>query len=483
MFAVVILGIGFILIAAIFPVAIQQSQATAEESSAAAIAREAANAIAAFPSTMANPNVPPTGYPIVSPSQTIQTLLLYPPTVKNYALGSINSPPTPFGPGLQSVAPPAIVVPFSGAQYEALKGNAILPSDPRYAWAAFYKRENSSSVMQLIVVAMTTRAKPIYDPSADATASYTTPSLTTVRQFVAASTGKTVICNDELILGSGGGGNYEGYTASPTVTLSNAYSAGYPAGRYYRLGRNVGIPGGPMYEIDPGNNLSLTPGTGGLWGVAGGTADTLVVSSPATLAAPTNLQATIAYAQINAVPDRTGGRIKLVTSPTNPAPPPAAGTGAFVIVADDYPFDPTNPFLLSYSLPPNSLLPQPPPAAPPSLPTTYTVGALNGRIFRLGTPVSEDLEIIDPSTGKPTQYPPGVFDLDPQYGMRPPRTTPGYFPESPDTMPADYLLQFNPGSASLYAKVYIVGIGKDGQGNYAKNAQDIGVYATYVPVQ
>src|SRR5438552_1296043 len=39
MFAVIVLGIGFIMIAAIFPVAIQQSKATNDETSGAAIAK------------------------------------------------------------------------------------------------------------------------------------------------------------------------------------------------------------------------------------------------------------------------------------------------------------------------------------------------------------------------------------------------------------------------------------------------------------
>src|SRR5213593_3857396 len=39
MFAVIVLGIGFIMIAAIFPVAIQQSKATNDETTAAAIAK------------------------------------------------------------------------------------------------------------------------------------------------------------------------------------------------------------------------------------------------------------------------------------------------------------------------------------------------------------------------------------------------------------------------------------------------------------
>jgi Tfp pilus assembly protein PilV len=43
MFAVIILGIGFIMIAGLFPVAISQSKATSDETSAAAFARVASN--------------------------------------------------------------------------------------------------------------------------------------------------------------------------------------------------------------------------------------------------------------------------------------------------------------------------------------------------------------------------------------------------------------------------------------------------------
>src|SRR4051794_35101935 len=43
MFAVIVLGVGFIMVAAIFPVAIQQTKTTADDTHAAAGAREAAN--------------------------------------------------------------------------------------------------------------------------------------------------------------------------------------------------------------------------------------------------------------------------------------------------------------------------------------------------------------------------------------------------------------------------------------------------------
>src|SRR5438045_5186818 len=43
MFAVIVLGIGFIMVAAIFPVAIQQTKTTADDTHAAAAAREVTN--------------------------------------------------------------------------------------------------------------------------------------------------------------------------------------------------------------------------------------------------------------------------------------------------------------------------------------------------------------------------------------------------------------------------------------------------------
>src|SRR5688572_31350501 len=45
LFAVMILGVGFIMVAAIFPVAIQQARTTSEEGNAAAIARGAVSFI------------------------------------------------------------------------------------------------------------------------------------------------------------------------------------------------------------------------------------------------------------------------------------------------------------------------------------------------------------------------------------------------------------------------------------------------------
>jgi hypothetical protein len=495
MFAVVILGIGFILVAAIFPVAIQQSQATNEESSAAAIARIAASAIAAQASTIPNPNVPtPTsGLPIADPSQTVQTIPLFPPTVKNYVPGNFNIAPTSSSSGQVSVPPRAVFVPLTGARYEAIKGNTILPSDPRYAWTAFYSRENGSSQMTLIVIAMASRQHPVYNPLVDTVSTVTASTAVTQRYFVTAppanipNTQGTSICPDVITLS--GGSAAEGWTVGTSTAAAAAQISGKPAGRYYTLGRQLSTAS--SFELMPGGDMSLTAGAGGLWGLSGGITDKQLVGDPVNIFSPTNLQVTVAYAALRADPNSPGGRIFLTTSLSSAAPPPAAATGAFVVVADDYAWNPTqNPAQAMYQLPPN-LIPAP---KTTGLTNTnqyvYSVGSVNGRVFRLGKPITEDFE-------QGIAYPPGTFDIDPQYGMRPPTVSQNGTLYSGDSIPSPvFMIPASPIKNFAYgnpntvpptmtpiAKVYIVGMGKDDQGNYGKDAQDIGVFTTIVPVQ
>src|SRR3954467_13866102 len=73
MFAVIVLGVGFIMVAAIFPVAIQQTKSTADDTHAAAGAREAANNLTQsvgyrsdLPALTPVTPVPTTGYPALS---------------------------------------------------------------------------------------------------------------------------------------------------------------------------------------------------------------------------------------------------------------------------------------------------------------------------------------------------------------------------------------------------------------------------------
>ena len=92
-----ILGIGFIMVAAVFPVAIKQTEETVEETTAASVAKSGASY---FGRIGINANFPPTGGKVVAYT----------------------------GPGATS--------PF----WKLLSGNLILPTDSRYAWVPFYSR-------------------------------------------------------------------------------------------------------------------------------------------------------------------------------------------------------------------------------------------------------------------------------------------------------------------------------------------------------
>jgi hypothetical protein len=148
-----------------------------------------------------------------------------------------------------------------------------------------------------------------------------------------------------------------------------------------------------------------------------------------------------------------------------------------VIVGDDYPSLPSAPVAGggpgTYALPLNVPLTNPPTAVSvmmnfkmQSFTGAYTIGSLNGRIFRLGAPVAGA---------------PGIFNLDPQFGMQP---IPSGWSFSPDVMPNP----FTSPSLNSSAKVYLIGAGRTdptatGTNAYTGPAQDIGAYVSYFQVQ
>lgn len=111
LFAVMILGIGFIMVAAIFPVAIQQAKTSTEETTGAAVARGAATLLEQIAT---NSTMPATG-------------------LSNIVVG-------PDYDGLPPVFPPGDVDSDGYTISLALRGSLIATSDSRYAWVPFYRR-------------------------------------------------------------------------------------------------------------------------------------------------------------------------------------------------------------------------------------------------------------------------------------------------------------------------------------------------------
>ncbi|HWE96927.1 MAG TPA: hypothetical protein VG269_23400 [Tepidisphaeraceae bacterium] len=127
LFAVMILGIGFIMIAAMFPVAIKQTASTAEETVAAAIAKSGTDYLA----RIAND--------VTMPSTTVAHV-----------------------PALPAGVVPASVVVAGGNFWGVSSGNLILPSDTRYAWVPFYRRDTGSAFAQVIVIGTQIRNRSTY---------------------------------------------------------------------------------------------------------------------------------------------------------------------------------------------------------------------------------------------------------------------------------------------------------------------------------
>jgi type II secretory pathway pseudopilin PulG len=474
MFAVVILGVGFIMVAGIFPVAIQQNQTTNEESEAASAAREAANTISSLPQTVTN--VVTAAYQNGAAVASIPgTYPMFPPTVKNYTL--------PAAPQSGVVAPPAVVVPFSGARWDAIRNSLISTSDPRFAYVPFYKRENGASVAQLIVVAVGVRNRPIYEPVKDIIPVSSPQSIMLFRSTFPVDANYCAICPDTVTLPSG-------FSEGQSVNvLGGAVSAGMPysyyAGRSYLLGFALS---NTQFDLEPANALAEAAGTSGTWGSASDVIDTTgTCPSNATygpfVVGTATLQPVAAYATVYRSPASIAGRITLSATKVYPisggtnTPPPNAAPGAFVIVADDYPYA-TGVATSATVASPNYVIPAnytayTSPADSGELNTARHLipGQFNGRIFRLGAAVPVN------TAGTPPVYP-GTYELDPAYGI-------------PTGVALDNNATMIPAVKNgPWSRVYLVGMGRTSPPSastsatdYSGAAQDVSVYTTFIPVQ
>lgn len=194
LFAVMILGIGFIMVAAMFPVAIHQTEANNQETITAAVARSSSNYLTQL-AAMPLPNATIAGYPSVT-TATPSILL---PTFPNAQLPLANQFTLP--PNQSSMVVPGQVWTMYDArdawQYSFTSGggtashysvlwtsiakNMIQPDDSRFGWAAMYRRDlivrgppNSTGTSiapatfaQVIVIGARCRSRQFYDPQID----------------------------------------------------------------------------------------------------------------------------------------------------------------------------------------------------------------------------------------------------------------------------------------------------------------------------
>jgi len=129
---VILLGIGFIMIAGIFPVAIQQTAAVSSETQGSAVIRDAIKKIQAVANA-------PSGFPPA-------------------AAGSSNSLFQPTG-----TAAVPIVQAFSPNIMQALGSDSFFSADRRFGWVGFYRRDSATSPFaQVFVIALQNPNFPNY---------------------------------------------------------------------------------------------------------------------------------------------------------------------------------------------------------------------------------------------------------------------------------------------------------------------------------
>ena len=228
LFAVMILGVGFIMIAAIFPVSLTQTKATGEETAAASLVRSAVNYVERFASDTT-----------MEATDNVVVMADYDPSA-----------------------------PANGSLWEALQQNAIPPSDTRYAWLPLYLRAGTatppvpgptwSSYAQIILIPMSSRNQSTFTLP---------PEIVHDTTAVPANRGRATI--SATINDSGNNADPDtivfATAPAPAAAVPGAYvivsdarqgpgMAHYFNGRIYRLGMQTGNP--LIWELAPGNDFT-----------------------------------------------------------------------------------------------------------------------------------------------------------------------------------------------------------------------------------
>jgi type II secretory pathway pseudopilin PulG len=184
LFSVIVLGIGFIMIAAIFPVAIQQGKLTSEEGAATGVAREALSYLGqvgansdAISNAQGGPLFPATG----------STIGAAPYLGNVYSFRDIQ----PTGQLLNTNQAPSsdTLISVAGRTpdelWNRLNLSLIVPSDQRYAFVGLYRRNGNptdrrtwSPFVQAWFIPVTTRSRSIYNTAVDPYAQGTGPTQT-----------------------------------------------------------------------------------------------------------------------------------------------------------------------------------------------------------------------------------------------------------------------------------------------------------------
>ena len=217
MFAVVILGIGAIMVAAILPVAISQTQQAVDQTIAATVAQ---NARAHLSTTLRADNVP-------------------------IELAAVQ---------------PIASLPFVGA---AVRGNQIHSADPRYAWTALCRRENNLKFTEVFIWVVRLHNRERYT-SADFSGA---PGSLQPRSLLVRLENRIAEADQVRFSSVAGATDPSLQAIAPGcfVVVATDPNEGRAVGRRYRVGEAIDRPSG-LWALMPGADLqsddeNVTDGT------------------------------------------------------------------------------------------------------------------------------------------------------------------------------------------------------------------------------
>lgn len=275
MFAVMLLGIGFIMVAAIFPVAIRQQQASMEDTAGVVTAKRGAAVVQQMGLAFAQYNPAGGG--------------AFP---GNYANLIQDDPATVFGtatPVTPAKSRPVLVrfqaVSGTGtAPYHFVKGDMIQASDRRLAWMPVaYASALGSQYAQVYVCAVQVRTHDQFtatDIDSSDTVAESGPFLPVDVYFKLVEGGTvypdTVVFTDaagsiqEVVAAAEGAYIWvadDNVTAIPGTPGLTWVRPGAANGRFYRLGVKRDDLGFGVWELQPGDDMDVTraPGPNGTW--------------------------------------------------------------------------------------------------------------------------------------------------------------------------------------------------------------------------
>lgn len=222
LFAVMILGIGFIMVAAIFPVAIQQSRSSVEETISVGIAK---SALATIEVNATEANLPATDED--GPPADLDNAVI-----------------APFGPTSPAGQP-------GDAIWKVIKGDTISRLDERFGFAALYRRVPTQKVAQVFIIPMQVQNRSRYnsDPSTG-----DIPRETFVPLRVNVTLYDNGAFGDRLVFDPAD--HYNAAAEGAVVIIGGASgSAKHLNGRILRLGRRID----PMtWELDVSSGIDAT---------------------------------------------------------------------------------------------------------------------------------------------------------------------------------------------------------------------------------